>query len=226
MNKGLEVIEAHELFGIPYDRIEVVVHPQSVVHSMVELVDGATIAQLSLPDMRLPIGYAMGWPGAHRHALRRARLVRPLALDLRAAGPSRLRLPRPRLPGRPARAAPPRLGSTRPTRWRWPLSSTGDLAGWGSPRWWRTRWTRCTDGPMDSVEARAGGRPPGPARTSRRSTARRPTTRQGTAAPPRDDSADRGAWTGSAHRSSGPRAPGGGRRTSSPCSSCWGWAPC
>ena len=62
MNKGLEVIEAHELFGIPYDRIEVVVHPQSVVHSMVELVDGATIAQLSMPDMRLPIGYAMGWP--------------------------------------------------------------------------------------------------------------------------------------------------------------------
>jgi 1-deoxy-D-xylulose-5-phosphate reductoisomerase len=62
MNKGLEVIEAHELFGIPYDRIDVVVHPQSVVHSMVELVDGSTLAQLSRPDMRLPIGYAMGWP--------------------------------------------------------------------------------------------------------------------------------------------------------------------
>ncbi|MGH9093228.1 MAG: 1-deoxy-D-xylulose-5-phosphate reductoisomerase, partial [Acidimicrobiales bacterium] len=62
MNKGLEVVEAHELFGVPYDRIEVVVHPQSVVHSMVELVDGSTIAQLSSPDMRLPIGYAMGWP--------------------------------------------------------------------------------------------------------------------------------------------------------------------
>jgi 1-deoxy-D-xylulose-5-phosphate reductoisomerase len=62
MNKGLEVIEAHELFAIPYDRIDVVVHPQSIVHSMVELVDGATIAQLSEPDMRLPIGYAMAWP--------------------------------------------------------------------------------------------------------------------------------------------------------------------
>jgi 1-deoxy-D-xylulose-5-phosphate reductoisomerase len=62
MNKGLEVIEAHELFGIDYDRIEVVVHPQSIVHSMVELVDGATIAQLSIPNMRLPIGYAMGYP--------------------------------------------------------------------------------------------------------------------------------------------------------------------
>jgi 1-deoxy-D-xylulose-5-phosphate reductoisomerase len=62
MNKGLEVIEAHELFGTAYDQIEVVVHPQSVVHSMVEYVDGSTIAQLSLPDMRLPIGYALGHP--------------------------------------------------------------------------------------------------------------------------------------------------------------------
>ncbi|MDE0654908.1 MAG: 1-deoxy-D-xylulose-5-phosphate reductoisomerase [bacterium] len=62
MNKGLEVIEAHELFGVDYDRIDVVVHPQSVVHSMVEYVDGATVAQLSLPDMRLCIGYAIGYP--------------------------------------------------------------------------------------------------------------------------------------------------------------------
>ena len=62
MNKGLEVIEANELFGLGYDRIEVVIHPQSVVHSMVEYSDGATIAQLSLPDMRLCIGYAMAYP--------------------------------------------------------------------------------------------------------------------------------------------------------------------
>ena len=62
MNKGLEVIEAHELFGVDYDRIEVVVHPQSVVHSMVEFTDGSTVAQLSLPDMRLPIGYALAYP--------------------------------------------------------------------------------------------------------------------------------------------------------------------
>ncbi|HJR24994.1 MAG TPA: 1-deoxy-D-xylulose-5-phosphate reductoisomerase, partial [Acidimicrobiales bacterium] len=62
MNKGLEVIEAHELFGVDYDRVDVVVHPQSIVHSMVELTDGATIAQLSLPDMRLPIGYALAYP--------------------------------------------------------------------------------------------------------------------------------------------------------------------
>jgi len=62
MNKGLEVIEAHLLFGVPYDRIEVVVHPQSVVHAMVEWRDGSTVAQLSRPDMRLPIGLALGWP--------------------------------------------------------------------------------------------------------------------------------------------------------------------
>jgi 1-deoxy-D-xylulose-5-phosphate reductoisomerase len=62
MNKGLEVIEAHLLFGVPYDRIEVVVHPQSVVHAMVEFRDGSTVAQLSMPDMRLPIGLALGWP--------------------------------------------------------------------------------------------------------------------------------------------------------------------
>ena len=62
MNKGLEVIEAHELFGVSFDNIDVVVHPQSVVHSMVEFTDGSTIAQLSMPDMRLPIGYALGYP--------------------------------------------------------------------------------------------------------------------------------------------------------------------
>ncbi|GAB3252805.1 1-deoxy-D-xylulose-5-phosphate reductoisomerase [Kineosporia babensis] len=62
VNKGLEVIEAHLLFGIPFDRIDVVVHPQSIVHSMVEFTDGSTLAQCSPPDMRLPIALGMGWP--------------------------------------------------------------------------------------------------------------------------------------------------------------------
>ena len=62
MNKGLEVIEAHELFGVGYDEIDVIVHPQSIVHSMVEFRDGATIAQLSMPDMKLPIAYALEYP--------------------------------------------------------------------------------------------------------------------------------------------------------------------
>jgi 1-deoxy-D-xylulose-5-phosphate reductoisomerase len=68
MNKGLEVIEAHELFGIDLDHVDVVVHPQSVVHGMVEFSDGATIAQLSMPDMRLPIGLALGAPHRLDHA--------------------------------------------------------------------------------------------------------------------------------------------------------------
>ncbi len=62
VNKGLEVIEAHLLFGVDYDRIEVTVHPQSIVHSLVEFVDGSTIAQCSPPDMRLPIALALDWP--------------------------------------------------------------------------------------------------------------------------------------------------------------------
>ena len=62
VNKGLELIEAHLLFGVPYERIDVVVHPQSMVHSMVTFTDGATIAQASPPDMHLPIALALGWP--------------------------------------------------------------------------------------------------------------------------------------------------------------------
>lgn len=62
MNKGLEVIEAHWLFDVPLSKIEVVIHPQSVIHSMVELVDGSVIAQLAMPDMRLPIQYALTFP--------------------------------------------------------------------------------------------------------------------------------------------------------------------
>ena len=62
VNKGLEVIEAHLLFDVPYDEIDVVVHPQSIVHSMVEFVDGSTLAQASPPDMRLPIALGLDWP--------------------------------------------------------------------------------------------------------------------------------------------------------------------
>jgi 1-deoxy-D-xylulose-5-phosphate reductoisomerase len=62
MNKGLELIEAHHLFGVPSNRIEIVIHPQSVVHSLVEFVDGSVLAQLGSPDMRIPIAYALAWP--------------------------------------------------------------------------------------------------------------------------------------------------------------------
>jgi 1-deoxy-D-xylulose-5-phosphate reductoisomerase len=78
MNKGLEVIEAHHLFGLPYGQIDVVVHPQSIVHSLVELNDGAQLAHLGLPDMRVPISYALHFP-------ERADVAVPM-LDLAAVG--------------------------------------------------------------------------------------------------------------------------------------------
>jgi 1-deoxy-D-xylulose-5-phosphate reductoisomerase len=62
MNKGLELIEAHHLFGVPYDRIDVVVHPQSIVHALIHLNDGASLAHLGYPDMRVPISYALNYP--------------------------------------------------------------------------------------------------------------------------------------------------------------------
>ncbi|MEW6581670.1 MAG: 1-deoxy-D-xylulose-5-phosphate reductoisomerase, partial [Actinomycetota bacterium] len=70
MNKGLEVIEAHHLFGLPYGRIEVVVHPQSLVHGMVRLEDGSLLAHCGAPDMRVPIAYALRWPQAPPPAAR------------------------------------------------------------------------------------------------------------------------------------------------------------
>ncbi len=95
MNKGLEVIEAHWLFDVPYERISVVVHPESIVHSLVEFADASQIAQLSLPDMRLPIQYALTYP-QHRPGL-----GRPLALTeigtLRFFPPDESRFPALRL---------------------------------------------------------------------------------------------------------------------------------
>jgi 1-deoxy-D-xylulose-5-phosphate reductoisomerase len=81
MNKGLEVIEAHWLFDVPADRIEVLIHPQSLVHSMVELKDGSTIAQLGVTDMRLPIQYAFSYPDRWEAALPTLDLTRSAALE-------------------------------------------------------------------------------------------------------------------------------------------------
>jgi 1-deoxy-D-xylulose-5-phosphate reductoisomerase len=81
MNKGLEVIEAHWLFGVRADQIDVVVHPQSVVHSMVELTDGSIIAQLGVTDMRLPIQYAFSYPERWAAPLPSLDLVRAGRLD-------------------------------------------------------------------------------------------------------------------------------------------------
>ncbi len=82
MNKGLELIEAHHLFAVPEERIEVLVHPQSVVHSLVAYRDGSMLAQLGEPDMRIPIAYALGWPSrldGRRHPAR-SRQRRPARL--------------------------------------------------------------------------------------------------------------------------------------------------
>lgn len=84
MNKGLEVIEAHHLFGVPYDRIEVVVHPQSAVHALVRLVDGALLAHLGAADMRVPIAYALHFPGRTHVPVRSLDLAAGLRLDFGA----------------------------------------------------------------------------------------------------------------------------------------------
>ena len=91
MNKGLEVIEAHWLFGVGGDQIDVVIHPQSIVHSLVELIDGSMIAQLGVTDMRLPIQYACSYPERWDAALPSLDLIRAGRLDF--AAPDRSRFP-------------------------------------------------------------------------------------------------------------------------------------
>jgi 1-deoxy-D-xylulose-5-phosphate reductoisomerase len=81
MNKGLELIEAHYLFGLPSGRIDVLIHPQSVVHSLVEFMDGSMLAQLGSPDMRIPIAYAMAWPTRMETPAERLNLAAVARLD-------------------------------------------------------------------------------------------------------------------------------------------------
>ena len=88
-NKGLEVIEASYLFDIPAERIAVLIHPQSIVHSMVEFCDGTVLANLSLPDMRLPIQYAMTWPERMPSPCKRLSLAEVGSLTFHAAPPER-----------------------------------------------------------------------------------------------------------------------------------------
>jgi 1-deoxy-D-xylulose-5-phosphate reductoisomerase len=108
MNKGLEIIEAHWLFGLPYEQIEVLVHPESIVHSLVEFIDGGQIAQLGLPDMRLPIQYALTYPDRTRLSVDRLDLAEIGALHFER--PDTKRFPALRL-AREAGIA----GSTYPT---------------------------------------------------------------------------------------------------------------
>ena len=89
MNKGLELIEAHYLFGLPPEKIDIVVHPQSVVHSLVEFIDGSLLAQLGSADMRIPISYALGWPERIPTPAARLDLVKLGRLDFEAPDPER-----------------------------------------------------------------------------------------------------------------------------------------
>jgi 1-deoxy-D-xylulose-5-phosphate reductoisomerase len=89
MNKGLELIEAHHLFGLPSEKIDIVVHPQSVVHSLVAYVDGSVLAQLGNPDMRTPIAYALAWPDRMECPAPRLDLARIGALTFEAPDPAR-----------------------------------------------------------------------------------------------------------------------------------------
>ena len=91
MNKGFEMIEAHHLFALPYERIDVVVHPQSIVHSMVDLTDGATLAHLGHPDMRVPIAYALSWPARASTTVERLDLASVGRLDFEQPDPATFR---------------------------------------------------------------------------------------------------------------------------------------
>jgi 1-deoxy-D-xylulose-5-phosphate reductoisomerase len=118
VNKGLEVIEAHLLFGVDYDDIDVVVHPQSIVHSMVEFIDGSTIAQASPPDMRLPISLGLDWP--HRVAASACRWTGRPRRRGRSSRSTTRRSPRSRSPSTwAARAGRTLPCSMRRTSRRW-----------------------------------------------------------------------------------------------------------
>jgi 1-deoxy-D-xylulose-5-phosphate reductoisomerase len=91
MNKGFEMIEAHHLFALPYDRIDVVVHPQSIVHSLIDLSDGATLAHLGHPDMRVPIAYALNWPARASTTVERLDLASVGRLDFEPPDPGTFR---------------------------------------------------------------------------------------------------------------------------------------
>ena len=107
MNKGLEVIEAHWLFGVGPGQIDVVIHPQSVVHSLVELRDGSIIAQLGVTDMRLPIQYAFSYPDRWEAALPPLDLAQLRRLEFHEPDHARLPVPGPRLPRAGRRAVVP-----------------------------------------------------------------------------------------------------------------------
>ncbi len=153
MNKGLEVIEAHELFGASYDQIEVVVHPQSIVHSMVEFTDGAMIAQLSLPDMRLPIGYALAYPDRIGTPFGRLDWAATGRLDFEAPDLETFTCLRLGLRRRANRRDGSCLARTRRTRSPWPSFLAGEIPWIAIPDVLSEVLSRHDGNSADSVDA-------------------------------------------------------------------------
>ena len=157
MNKGLEVIEAHHLFGLPYERIEVVVHPQSLVHALVRMVDGALLAHLGSPDMRVPIAYRAALPAAGPGG--GATLDLAAGMSLEFAAPDESTFPAIRLAREAghSRGTLPPAPSTRPTKWRCGRSWMGACLSWVYQRWWKAVIDESEAGVFRNV--RRGGRP-------------------------------------------------------------------
>ena len=129
MNKGLELIEAHYLFGLPSGQIDILIHPQSVIHSMVEYIDGSVLAQLGSPDMRIPIAYALAWPERLETPAQKLDLAEIARLDFERPDVDRLpalRLARQAL--EKGGAAPIVLNAANEVQ-----SHISSKAGWGSP---------------------------------------------------------------------------------------------
>ena len=144
MNKGLELIEAHHLFALPSDRIDVLVHPQSVVHGMVEFRDGSVVAQLGPPDMRIPIAHCLAWPERLDGSAPRLDLAK--VRELTFEDPDWSAFPRSGSPGRRCRPAGRRRPcSMLPTRSRSPNLSPGASHSWGFRLWSRRLWRRRPD---------------------------------------------------------------------------------
>ena len=167
MNKGLEVIEARWLYDVAYERIDVVIHPQSLVHSLVEFVDGSLKAQLGLPDMRIPIQYALTWPRRIAGTGAAARPAGPLPDDVRAPRTRPLPGAGHRARGRPAGSAGDRRAHRRGRGRRGRGSWTGGLTFPGIARLVADAVERFGDGPEpdveDLLEPRRARCAPGPA---------------------------------------------------------------
>ena len=116
MNKGLELMEAHHLFGTPYDKIDVVVHPQSIIHALVQLCDGSTKAHMGYPDMRVAIGYALHHPDRADLPIAPLDLIKLGKLEFDGARPRRASRACGWRARRRSPAAPRRARSTPPTR--------------------------------------------------------------------------------------------------------------